>query len=200
MIQHPPPPTPAQDQMKETVAPDQATTPPYSYDCYGVLRHLGNTLSSGHYISLVKDQGRNCWRKYDDERTVDFDPMRLHGRDRLQNGEAYILFYQRAAPHWENMYLSHVLSEDMDVVIVGDWYSLDSLWRRCHRRLLLAGLGICHFVHLSDFYLLRWWLDEKMIELFERDFYWCTSTISRIPLRNLSGYCTKCNSNLMKPP
>ncbi|KKY16673.1 putative ubiquitin c-terminal [Phaeomoniella chlamydospora] len=99
MIQHPPPPTPAQDQMKETVAPDQATTPPYSYDCYGVLRHLGNTLSSGHYISLVKDQGRNCWRKYDDERTVDFDPMRLHGRDRLQNGEAYILFYQRAAPH-----------------------------------------------------------------------------------------------------
>ncbi len=72
-----------------------ATTPPYSYDAYSVLRHLGNSGDSGHYISIVKDQGRGCWRKFDDERHVDLDPNKLSSRDRLQNSEAYIVFYQR---------------------------------------------------------------------------------------------------------
>lgn len=80
---------------KEKDGPDPATLPPFSYDCYGVLRHLGSSGDGGHYISLVKDQGRGCWRKFDDERHVDFDPGLLSGRDRLQNGEAYILFFQR---------------------------------------------------------------------------------------------------------
>jgi ubiquitin carboxyl-terminal hydrolase 8 len=72
-----------------------ATTPPYTYDAYGVLRHLGNSGDGGHYISIVKDQGRGCWRKFDDERHVDLDPAKLNPRDRLQNAEAYIVFYQR---------------------------------------------------------------------------------------------------------
>ncbi|KIX03944.1 uncharacterized protein Z518_07497 [Rhinocladiella mackenziei CBS 650.93] len=75
---------------------DMATTPPYSYDAYGVLRHLGNSGDGGHYISIVKDQGRGCWRKFDDERHMDLDPNKLGPRDRLQNSEAYIVFYQRA--------------------------------------------------------------------------------------------------------
>ena len=75
---------------------DMATTPPYSYDAYGVLRHLGNSGDGGHYISIVKDQGRGCWRKFDDDRHVDVDPAKLSPRDRLQNAEAYIVFYQRA--------------------------------------------------------------------------------------------------------
>jgi len=75
---------------------DAATTPPYSYDAYGVLRHLGNSGDGGHYMSIVKDPGRGCWRKFDDERHIDLDPMKLSSRDRLTNGEAYIVFYQRA--------------------------------------------------------------------------------------------------------
>lgn len=75
---------------------DLATTAPYSYDAYGVLRHLGNSGDGGHYISIVKDQGRGSWRKFDDERHVDIDPNKLSPRDRLQNAEAYIVFYQRA--------------------------------------------------------------------------------------------------------
>lgn len=78
--------------------PDPATLPPFSYDCYSVLRHLGSSGDGGHYISLVKDQGRSCWRKFDDERHYDFDPAQLGPRDRLQNGEAYILFFQRVMP------------------------------------------------------------------------------------------------------
>lgn len=77
---------------------DAATLPPFSYDCYGVLRHLGSSGDGGHYISLVKDQGRNCWRRFDDERHYDFDPTQFGARDRLQNGEAYILFFQRTMP------------------------------------------------------------------------------------------------------
>ncbi|EXJ91171.1 hypothetical protein A1O1_04280 [Capronia coronata CBS 617.96] len=86
-----PPPAPDQDGPV-----DMATTAPYTYDAYGVLRHLGNSGDGGHYISIVKDQGRGCWRKFDDERHVDLDPNKLGHRDRLQNGEAYIVFYQRA--------------------------------------------------------------------------------------------------------
>ena len=75
---------------------DPAVTPPFSYDAYGVLRHLGNSGDGGHYVSLVKDPGRQCWRKFDDERYTDLDPTRLGSKDRLQNGEAYIVFFQRS--------------------------------------------------------------------------------------------------------
>lgn len=75
-----------------------ATTPPFSYDAYAVLRHLGSSGSGGHYVSLVKDQGRGCWRKFDDERHYDFDPAQLNPKDRLQNSEAYIVFFQRSIP------------------------------------------------------------------------------------------------------
>ncbi|EXJ69355.1 uncharacterized protein A1O5_07391 [Cladophialophora psammophila CBS 110553] len=88
-----PPTLPDQDGR---MSMELATTPPYTYDAYGVLRHLGNSGDGGHYISIVKDQGRGVWRKFDDERHVDLDPPKLSQRDRLQNGEAYIVFYQRA--------------------------------------------------------------------------------------------------------
>ena len=90
-----PRPLPVANSTEQKV--DPATTGPFSYDAYGVLRHLGNTGNGGHYISMVRDPGRNCWRKFDDERTYDFDPQKLSSRDRLTNGEAYIVFYQRAA-------------------------------------------------------------------------------------------------------
>ena len=75
---------------------DYSVTPPFLYDAYAVLRHLGNTGNGGHYISLVKDTVRGCWRKYDDEKIVDFDPNKLRSDQRLQNQEAYIVFYGRS--------------------------------------------------------------------------------------------------------
>lgn len=72
-----------------------ATVGPFTYDAFGVLRHIGSSMSSGHYISLVRDAERQCWRKFDDERTTDFNPRDLGGRDRLQNEQAYIVFYER---------------------------------------------------------------------------------------------------------
>ncbi|KAI9709798.1 MAG: ubiquitin-specific protease doa4 [Chrysothrix sp. TS-e1954] len=69
--------------------------PPYRYDAYAVMRHLGSTMTSGHYISLVKDKARGLWREFNDERVGDFKPEELKRGRELQNGEAYIVFYQR---------------------------------------------------------------------------------------------------------
>ncbi|KAK8195966.1 ubiquitin-specific protease doa4 [Zalaria obscura] len=72
-------------------------TPPYRYDAYAVMRHIGTTLTSGHYTCLARDQQRDCWRQFNDTWVGDFDPDRLSERERLQNEMAYIVFYQRAA-------------------------------------------------------------------------------------------------------
>ncbi len=76
---------------------DAATTPPYLYDAYAVMRHLGTSGNGGHYISLVRDAARgNIWRKFDDERVTDLDPNKLKPENRLQNEQAYLVFYGRA--------------------------------------------------------------------------------------------------------
>lgn len=72
-----------------------ATTGPFTYDAYAVLRHIGSSMGSGHYISHVRDGQRQCWRKFDDERATDFNPRDLRYKDRLQNEQAYIVFYER---------------------------------------------------------------------------------------------------------
>lgn len=78
-----------------TLAGMGATVPPFTYDAFAVLRHIGSSMGSGHYISLVRDAERQCWRKFDDERATDFSPRDLRARDRLQNEQAYIVFYER---------------------------------------------------------------------------------------------------------
>ena len=75
---------------------DSAITPPFVYDCYAVMRHLGTSLSGGHYIALVRDYARSCWRKFDDEYSSDFDPSKSRPEQRLQNEQAYLVFYIRA--------------------------------------------------------------------------------------------------------
>lgn len=69
--------------------------PPYHYDAYAVMRHLGGTMTSGHYIALCKDQSTGAWREYNDDKVTDFRPEKLSSSKRLQNEQAYIVFYQR---------------------------------------------------------------------------------------------------------
>lgn len=79
----------------QNTATASATTAPFTYDAYAVLRHIGSSMGSGHYVSLVRDAQRHMWRKFDDERATDFDPSDLRYKDRLQNEQAYIVFYER---------------------------------------------------------------------------------------------------------
>ncbi|KAL2861320.1 hypothetical protein BJX68DRAFT_222235 [Aspergillus pseudodeflectus] len=78
--------------LQDTTSP---TDPPFTYDAYGVLRHIGASMGSGHYISLVRDASRQCWRKFDDDKVTDFMPRDLSLKNRLQNEQAYIVFYER---------------------------------------------------------------------------------------------------------
>ncbi|KAL8758587.1 MAG: hypothetical protein Q9184_003880 [Pyrenodesmia sp. 2 TL-2023] len=87
---------PVKNQVQLEEHPDVAVTPPFVYDTYAVMRHLGASGSGGHYISLVRDAARGCWRKYDDDRVSDFDPNRLKSDQRLQNEQAYLVFYGRS--------------------------------------------------------------------------------------------------------
>jgi ubiquitin carboxyl-terminal hydrolase 8 len=68
-------------------------TPPFLYDAYGVVRHLGGSLSSGHYIAMARDPGRGVWRQFNDTIMTDFDP----GNDCAKVGgkEAYVVFFER---------------------------------------------------------------------------------------------------------
>lgn len=70
-------------------------TRPFRYDAYAVMRHLGASMGSGHYIGIVRDAARGCWREFNDERIGDFRPEELSWERRLQNEMAYIVFYQR---------------------------------------------------------------------------------------------------------
>ncbi|WEW58169.1 ubiquitin-specific protease doa4 [Emydomyces testavorans] len=83
-------------QPQTELAPhDLATSSPYIYNAYAVVRHLGSTIHEGHYISMVRDTNRDCWRKFDDHRVTDFKPKSLRSPDCLQNEQAYLVFYER---------------------------------------------------------------------------------------------------------
>lgn len=83
------------ESVKRDCALDESMTAPYRYNAYAVMRHIGSTLHSGHYVALVKDSGRGCWREFNDERVTDFDPAALPPARSLQNEEAYIVFFER---------------------------------------------------------------------------------------------------------
>jgi ubiquitin carboxyl-terminal hydrolase 8 len=77
------------------VKSDPAMNGPFVYNAYAVIWHIGATLGSGHYQAFVKDKSRGCWRSYNDDKIIDFDPGNLPSNSRLQNEKAYIVFYER---------------------------------------------------------------------------------------------------------
>lgn len=88
------------DYGTDALRTDASMTPPYRYDAYAVVRHIGQTLQSGHYVTAAKDQARKCWHWYNDKLVDPFIPeqqMRGGAKD-LRSEEAYIVFYQRVQP------------------------------------------------------------------------------------------------------
>ncbi|KAF1850295.1 cysteine proteinase [Cucurbitaria berberidis CBS 394.84] len=77
------------------VKADPTMNGPFQYNAYAVIWHIGATLGSGHYIAFVKDKSRGCWRSFNDDKVVDFEPGNLPPNQRLQNEKAYIVFYER---------------------------------------------------------------------------------------------------------
>ncbi|TKA27415.1 hypothetical protein B0A50_05027 [Salinomyces thailandicus] len=93
--------------------PDPAITPPFVYDAYAVISHLGDTLQSGHYITAARDAARDnqagvhtrggreaedlgSWLRYDDRKVTRFGPADMgSGEWRDWRAGAYIMFYAR---------------------------------------------------------------------------------------------------------
>lgn len=82
----------------EALRQDPCMSPPYKYDAYAIVRHIGSSIQSGHYTTLVKDRARGLWREFNDRNSKDFVPGqgRFGGSGDPRNGEAYIVFYQRS--------------------------------------------------------------------------------------------------------
>ena len=60
------------------------------YSLKGVLVHIGNHISSGHYEAYVKDTvGKNAWYMIDDA------CVESVGVNTVLNREAYMLFYEK---------------------------------------------------------------------------------------------------------
>ncbi|EME49118.1 hypothetical protein DOTSEDRAFT_67997 [Dothistroma septosporum NZE10] len=83
----------------EALKTDMTLTPPYMYDAYAVVRHMGESTRSGHYTAAVRDRVRNCWRYFNDTSAQDFDPRTLSSSRALDNDQAYLVFYQRRSPN-----------------------------------------------------------------------------------------------------
>jgi ubiquitin carboxyl-terminal hydrolase 8 len=87
---------------EEAIQTDISLTPPYIYDAYAVVRHLGDTTRSGHYTSAIKDRARGCWRYFNDTRYQDFQPETMSPAQALDNDQAYFIFYQRRSVPEQN--------------------------------------------------------------------------------------------------
>jgi ubiquitin carboxyl-terminal hydrolase 8 len=77
----------AQDPTAQLVGlkTDPAMNGPYVYNAYAVIWHIGQTLGSGHYIAMVRDKSRGCWRQFNDDKITDFSPEKLSFENRLPN-------------------------------------------------------------------------------------------------------------------
>lgn len=76
---------------QEVIEPIHETTPPYKYDCYGVVQHFG-TLTGGHYKALIRQDRREGgkWLEFNDRQVSEFDERRV------KSESAYLLFYVRS--------------------------------------------------------------------------------------------------------
>lgn len=95
----------ADAKVAETADTDHHFRPPFKYDCYAVICHIGATLKSGHYVAYVRDPESadpTDWIKFNDTvvtrvkvgSSLPDETEKLFG-DR--NQQAYLLFYQRKA-------------------------------------------------------------------------------------------------------
>lgn len=105
-ILQPPSPSEVQEIAREhghdTLKVDDSLSPPYIYDAYAVVRHMGSTTTSGHYTAVVRDTARGCWRIFNDTQYRDIKPETLSPGEALDNNQAYFIFFQRRASNEMN--------------------------------------------------------------------------------------------------
>ena len=88
------------------MADSEKSAEPVRYKLYGVLYHVGESASDGHYTVDVlhqsEDGGREAWLHIDDDivSEVQHEMIGRHDNKRGDNQCAYMLFYCRTtSPH-----------------------------------------------------------------------------------------------------
>mmetsp|Transcript_172514 Transcript_172514/g.553042 ORF Transcript_172514/g.553042 Transcript_172514/m.553042 type:complete len:696 (+) Transcript_172514:98-2185(+) len=86
---------------RQVACPTELNLESKSYRLFGVVSHLGTSLSSGHYVAAVRSRRDDAWYECDDERVTPLSLKALYdGRSvtAIRPGaEPYILFYHRNA-------------------------------------------------------------------------------------------------------
>jgi ubiquitin carboxyl-terminal hydrolase 12/46 len=90
-----------QSQSQSPPQPQQQAHNNKAYQLLSVVIHIGNSSTTGHYVTCVRS--RDQWLLFDDEsvRQIDVDTMlhycfgRHHGSGSGNNSTGYILFYEQ---------------------------------------------------------------------------------------------------------
>jgi len=84
---------------RQVSCPTQLATETGQYRLFGVVSHLGPSLSSGHYVAAVRSRRDDIWYECNDDRVTPLNLKALYdGRSVTavrQDAEPYILFYHR---------------------------------------------------------------------------------------------------------
>ena len=86
----------------------------------GVIAHSGgNSINSGHYTCLLRNENKNCWLHYNDTRVSRYDAIPHH-----YEKNAYVLLYRNSTGESETPEndLDNVdqLSENLDTISIAD--------------------------------------------------------------------------------
>jgi len=85
--------------MRQVACPTELELDTGAYSLFGVVSHVGESLSSGHYISAVRSRRDFMWYECDDERVTPLNVLELYDGRAITSvrpgSEPYILFYHR---------------------------------------------------------------------------------------------------------
>lgn len=65
---------------------------PFKYNCYGIIKHIGSNIDSGHYVAIAQSEGENgkkSWHTFNDKVVTESTSSEM------DSNEPYILFYKR---------------------------------------------------------------------------------------------------------
>lgn len=85
--------------MRQVACPTELALETGDYSLYGMVSHMGSSLSAGHYVAAVRSRRDDLWYECNDDRVTPLNVISLYnGRPvtALRAGaEPYILFYHR---------------------------------------------------------------------------------------------------------
>jgi ubiquitin C-terminal hydrolase len=88
--------------MRKVACPTELSLDTGDYSLFGMVSHLGSSLSAGHYVSAVRSRRDDLWYECNDDRVTPLNVISLYNGRAVTSvradAEPYILFYHRHQP------------------------------------------------------------------------------------------------------